>query len=133
MFRLPPTYKTWRNQDNWCSVSLLWSIGPNPHNHLQLGRQLSRLFGHTCTCQGGLNTTHSCCHVQGGVIAICAPGSFRSTKKNEARAADIFRPDEQQPVSSGPPANCNAALPLQLPQMPLVGGPTHPPMGPPQD
>ena len=86
------------------SVSLVFSCGENPANHLRLGRQLRRLMAHHCTCEAGCRTNSACRHVNGAVTALCSPNSFRTTKRKEARLLDLNRPDEHQPRFAGPPA-----------------------------
>jgi hypothetical protein len=110
------------------AVTLAWSIGDNPANHLHLGRQLCRLFAHHCTCRSGKRTNASCCHVTAATLALCCPEAFRTAKKREARLFDINRPDEQQPTSSGTPANA-VLTPAQVvqpcPQPPRVSRDTR--------
>ena len=73
----------------------------NPHNHLNLGRVLRRLFAYLCSCQSGKRTNACCQHISAANVALTCPGAFRTAKKNEARAFDMNRPDRQQPTASG--------------------------------
>jgi hypothetical protein len=83
---------------------LVFSRGENGANHLHLGRQLSRLMAHACSCEAGIRTNSACRHINASVTAVCSPNSFRTTKKMDARLTDVNRPDGHQPTESGPPA-----------------------------
>ena len=80
-----------------------WAVGGNLYNHLNLGRGLRRLFAYLCSCPSGKRTNSCCQHVSASNVALTCPGAFRTTKKREARAFDMNRPDAQQPTSSGFP------------------------------
>ena len=82
----------------------MFSRGENGANHLHLGRQLSRLMAHACSCEAGIRTNSACRHINASVTAVCSPNSFRTTKKMDARLTDVNRPDGHQPTESGPPA-----------------------------
>ena len=131
---VPPSWKTWRSLSNWHTsnnifltpkmkdyvnffppATLVFSRGENPANHLHLGRQLSRLMAHACSCEAGLRTNSACRHINASVTAVCSPNSFRTTKKMDARLTDLNRPDGHQPNESGPPA-----VPPILGQQPTV-------------
>ena len=85
-------------------ATLVFSRGENVANHLHLGRQLSRLMAHACSCEAGIRTNSACRHINASVTAVCSPNSFRTTKKMDARLTDVNRPDGHQPTESGPPA-----------------------------
>ena len=82
----------------------MFSRGENVANHLHLGRQLSRLMAHVCSCEAGMRTNSACRHINASVTALCSPNSFRTTKKMDARLTDLNRPDGHQPTESGPSA-----------------------------
>ena len=85
-------------------MTLCFSTGPNPHNHLSMGPGLQRLMGHSCTGRSGKRVNATCAHISAAIKALCIPGSYRPTKKHATKLGDISRPDGEQPRSSGPPA-----------------------------
>lgn len=93
-------------------MTLVWAIGDNPHNHLNLGRQLSRLMGAHCTCRAGKRTNAWCAHITMAVMVLCAPEAYHAPTKFAARLADARLPDMHQPTMSGPHP-VDAVLPHQ--------------------
>ena len=68
---------------NPISVTQAWLIGDNPTNHLHLGRSLQRLMAALCDCKSG--KPGACAHVSAATVALCCPGAFRSSKKQDAQ------------------------------------------------
>ena len=85
---LPPTHKSWRDRNNYHTITLILAVGDNPANHLLLGAKLQRLISHHCTCRSGARTNSACCHVAAAVIALFGPALFRTAKVEEPRISD---------------------------------------------
>ena len=86
--RIPPTHKSWRNEDNFHTVTGVLAAGDNPHNHLKLGPKLERIVSHHCTCRSGTRTNSSCCHFTSLAMLLCGSALFRTAKVSEPRILD---------------------------------------------
>lgn len=88
---------------------MVWAVGNNPANHLNLGRQLQRLVATQCNCPAGSRVNAWCAHVTAMVMVLVAPSVYRPPTKFSARLADPNLPDLQQPTMSGPHAMAAAS------------------------
>lgn len=89
--RFAPTWKSLLDDANWHTVTMLVAIGLNPHNHLNLGPLLSRVFALFCDCLAGCKTNSWCAHHAAMVKSTMGAACFRPRKVNESRLTDIYR------------------------------------------
>lgn len=88
---VPPTNSSFRNMDNFHTVTFILAARDNPTNHLKLGPRLRRIISHNCTCKSGDRTNSGCCHGAAAVILLFGPKLFRTAKVNESRTSDPER------------------------------------------
>ena len=91
--RVPPTWKSTRNPQNFHTVTLVFSWHEDSQvNPLGMGDGLQRLMATHCSnCKAGVRTAASCLHRIAAVILLCGARCFDTAKVPEAVYVDTDR------------------------------------------
>ena len=91
--RVPPTWKSTRNPQNFHTVTLLFAWNRDAQvNPLLMGEGLEQLMASHCSgCKAGVRTAASCLHRIAALILLCGARCFDTAKVPEAVYVDTAR------------------------------------------
>ena len=96
--RIPPSWKSTRNPQNYHTVTYLFAFNRDPQvNPLHMGEGLEQLMASHCSgCKAGVRTAASCLHRIAGIILLCGARCFDTAKVPEAVYLDTARSEKLQ-------------------------------------